>query len=112
MGPDPTARRILIVGATSAIATEVARTYAERGAVLILIGRNAQRLAAMAEDLTVRGAPQVETAELDVLATERHAAVVDRAFASGRLDVALIAHGTLPDQARCHEAVCHVCRFV
>ena len=110
MTPDPPAQRILIVGATSAIATEVARAFAERGASLILAGRKPERLAALADDLAVRGAAEVETAVLDVLATENHAAVVERAFAPGRLDVAVIAHGTLPDQARCQESAAETVR--
>jgi decaprenylphospho-beta-D-erythro-pentofuranosid-2-ulose 2-reductase len=112
MTPDPPTRRILIVGATSAIATEVARAFAEHGASLILTGRKLERLAALADDLTVRGAVEVETAVLDVLATESHAAVVERAFAPGRLDVALIAHGTLPGQAQCQESAAETVRVL
>ena len=110
MTPDRPAQRILIVGATSAIATEVARTFAKRGASLILTGRKPERLAALADDLAVRGAAGVDTAVLDVLATESHAAVVERAFAPGRLDVAVIAHGTLPDQTRCQESAAETVR--
>ena len=102
MSPDPVGRRILIVGATSAIATEVARAYAERGARLFLTGRNPERLAAVADDLRVRGG-SVEIVELDVLDIGSHAAVVEQAFASGGLDAALIAHGTLPEQAACQQ---------
>lgn len=90
---------MLIVGATSAIAEEVARLYAGRGASLVLTGRNPARLAAVGDDLRVRGAT-VETEVLDVLDHDRHAAVVRQAF-SARLDVALLAHGDLPDQERC-----------
>jgi short-subunit dehydrogenase len=93
-------QRVLIVGATSAIAAEVARRYAGRGASLVLTGRNPARLAAVGDDLRVRGAGSVETEVLDLLERERHAAVVRRAFA-GPLDLALLAHGDLPDQQRC-----------
>jgi short-subunit dehydrogenase len=103
MSPDPSARRILIVGATSAIATEVARAYAERGARLFLTGRNPERLAAVADDIGVRGG-SVEIAELDVLDIGSHAAVIEQAFASGGLDAVLVAHGTLPDQAACRQS--------
>ena len=68
---------MLIVGATSAIAAEVARRYAGRGASLVLTGRNPARLAAVGDDLRVRGAT-VETEVLDVLDRDRHAAVVRR----------------------------------
>lgn len=102
MPGESSATRVLIVGATSAIAVEVARAYAERGAGLFLVGRNPERLAAVADDLRVRGAGTVETAVLDVLERERHAGVLGRAFAGG-LDVALLAHGALPNQQRCQE---------
>jgi decaprenylphospho-beta-D-erythro-pentofuranosid-2-ulose 2-reductase len=98
------ARRVLIVGATSAIAVETARAYAASGAQLFLTGRNPERLAAVADDLRVRGASRVETARLDLNDLSRHPEIVDAAFtAFGGLDVALIAHGTLPDQSRCQD---------
>jgi decaprenylphospho-beta-D-erythro-pentofuranosid-2-ulose 2-reductase len=94
--------RVLIVGATSAIATETARVYAAYGARLFLTGRNAERLEGVAADLRVRGAVAVETAVFDVVDRRRGAVVMDSAWtAFGGFDVALLAHGVLPDQARC-----------
>ncbi len=104
--PERTGRRVLIIGATSAIAAETARVFAAYGARLFLTGRHSGRLDAVAADLKVRGAAQVETALLEVTDISRHAGVVDAAFAAmGGLDVVLIAHGTLPDQQRCEESV-------
>jgi decaprenylphospho-beta-D-erythro-pentofuranosid-2-ulose 2-reductase len=104
--PERTGRRVLIIGATSAIAAETARVFAAYGARLFLTGRHSGRLDAVAADLKVRGAVQVETALLEVTDISRHAGVVEAAFAAlGGLDVALIAHGTLPDQRRCEESV-------
>lgn len=95
-------QRILIVGATSAIAEATARRYAARGAALFLVARDAGRLEAIAADLRVRGARSVEGFVLDVTALERHGAMLDAAQAAlGGIDVALLAHGTLPDQAAC-----------
>jgi len=101
MPPDgPT--RVLVVGATSAIAAEAARVYAAHGARLFLAARHPDRLAAVAADLRVRGAAAVETAVLDATDHLRCAEVVEAAWAAfGGLEVALIAHGVLPDQARC-----------
>jgi short-subunit dehydrogenase len=94
--------RVLIVGATSAIAAETARIYARSGARFHLVARDPERLAEVADDLRVRGAHTVRTTVLDVEDFERHEDVVSEAFAAfGGLDVALIAHGSLPDQARC-----------
>jgi short-subunit dehydrogenase len=100
--PPESSTRVLIVGATSAIAGETARVYAGYGARLFLTGRNAERLEAVAADLRVRGARAVETAVLDVTDRRRCDAVLEAAWAAfDGLDVALVAHGVLPDQARC-----------
>lgn len=100
--PPESSTRVLVVGATSAIAAETARVYAAYGARLFLTGRNAERLEAVAADLRVRGARAVETAVLDVTDRPRGDAVMEAAWAAfGGLDVALLAHGVLPDQARC-----------
>jgi len=98
--------KILIVGATSAIAEATARRYAARGDQLFLAGRNAPRLEAIAADLRVRGAGQVALAVLDCNDFERHAPLLDQAEqVLGGLDIALIAHGTLPDQQQVQDSV-------
>jgi decaprenylphospho-beta-D-erythro-pentofuranosid-2-ulose 2-reductase len=94
-----TPRRVLILGATSAIAQAVARVYALGGARLALVARNGQSLDAVAGDLRVRGASALWTEVSDFLDVTRHAALVERAQqALGGLDVALVAHGLLPSQ--------------
>jgi decaprenylphospho-beta-D-erythro-pentofuranosid-2-ulose 2-reductase len=99
-------RRVLIVGATSAMAAATARLYAAEGARLYLIARNQEKLSATADDLRVRGAAQVESAVLDLRDTARHAAIIEDAFLRlGALDIALLAHGILPEQARCEADV-------
>lgn len=99
-------RRALIIGATSAIAEASARAMARQGAALYLVGRNSERLEAIASDLRIRGAGQVEYEALDVNDFGAHDAMVDRAMgAAGGLDVVLIAHGTLADQRACEQSV-------
>jgi decaprenylphospho-beta-D-erythro-pentofuranosid-2-ulose 2-reductase len=98
--------RVLIIGATSAIASETARAYAEGRARLFLTGRNAAKLASVADDLRVRGATEVHTAVLDVAQIPRQAQIIDLATSTLEgLDVALIAHGTLPVQSACEKQV-------
>jgi len=98
-------QRVLIIGATSAIAEATARRYAARGAAIHLLGRQAARLDAIAADLSVRGA-KASAGVLDVNDDARHGDVFDAAWAAlGGVDVALIAHGTLPDQAACDASV-------
>lgn len=95
-------RKILIVGATSAIAEATARLYAADGDRLFLTARNFDRLQAVADDLAARGADRVDTATFDALAYETHTALVDSAVSAlDGLDTVLIAHGTLPNQQEC-----------
>jgi decaprenylphospho-beta-D-erythro-pentofuranosid-2-ulose 2-reductase len=95
-------RRVLILGATSAIAVAVARRFAADGDRIALVARNRERLQALADDLRARGAAQVETEIADLTEHVRHRALIEQAHrALGGLDTALIAHGSLPDQAAC-----------
>lgn len=94
--------RALIVGATSAIAQETARVWAARGDDLLLVARDQEKLARVAADLRTRGSGRgrVETMLLDATDLDRHAPLVEQAWATwGGLDVVLLAHGTLPEQA-------------
>ena len=92
-------RAVLIAGATSAIAQTVARRYAAAGAALFLAARNAERLAAVADDLRARGASLVETHPFEAEDLDGQAALVEAVTATfRRLDAALVAYGTLPDQ--------------
>jgi short-subunit dehydrogenase len=96
------APNVFIAGATSAIAQATARLLARRGASFFLVARDARKLDAVAADLRARGAPRVECAVADLDALERHGRLVDEAGAClGGIDIALIAHGILPDQAQC-----------
>ncbi len=99
MKPGANPQRVLIVGATSAIAKATARLYAARGDCLHLVGRNEEALDSLANDLRVRGAGQVSTGVLDVNDFDRHADTIGLGVESlGGLDIALICHGSLPDQ--------------
>ncbi len=98
---------IVIFGGCSAIAEQVARIYATRGAQLFLVDRNEQRLEDIAADLKVRGAEKVEYAVLDLTQTDRFDGCLEQINKAlgGVIDVALIAHGTLPDQSACEQSV-------
>lgn len=97
-------KKIVIVGATSAIAEATARRWAARGDALFLVGRQAARLEAIAADLRVRGAAAAHVFAMDACDTAQHQAMLDAAVAAlGGVDVALIAHGSLPDQRACEK---------
>jgi short-subunit dehydrogenase len=85
--------RVLVLGATSAIAQQVARLYAARGAELFLVARNQERLDAVAKDLRVRGA-SVTTAVADLDDPTLHEELLAGA---APLELVLLAHGVLGD---------------
>jgi decaprenylphospho-beta-D-erythro-pentofuranosid-2-ulose 2-reductase len=91
-------RRTLILGATSAIAAEVAALCAARGDRLYLIGRDPTKLQALVARLGGAVAGHLAADLNDFASAGEH---VRTAIASlGGLDRALIAHGLLGDQPR------------
>ncbi|PTN33198.1 SDR family oxidoreductase [Desulfonatronum sp. SC1] len=97
---------ILVIGATSAIATACARQWAGQQATFFLVGRDQAKLQAVADDLLVRGATAVTSHTLDMNHFADHPVLLDAAFAAmSSVDVALVAHGTLPDQQACEQDV-------
>lgn len=93
-------RHILVFGATSAIAARVISTWAERGERLHLIGRDPDKLAAVAAACPSPGG--VTTASADLAELEQVPALVDAAVQAldGRVDLVFVAHGDLGDQLR------------
>ena len=98
--------KILIIGATSAIAYETAKCFAKDGTEFFLVARSSEKLAAVQDDLKVRGAKCAESYVLDVSQLDQHEAMIQSAIeALGELDMALIAHGTLGDQRLSQQSV-------
>ncbi len=99
-------KRIVIVGATSAIAEHCARQWArnEGQQEFFLLGRDQDKLDAIAADLTVRNpALSCKTLCPDFTSTDDIQATVSKIVANGAPDIVLIAHGTLPDQQDCQQ---------
>jgi short-subunit dehydrogenase len=98
--------RILIVGATSAIAHETARCFAKDGAEFFLVARSPEKLKDIGNDLKVHGAKRTETFLLDVTDLDRHQEMIETAISTlDGLDMVLISHGTLGDQQKCQVSV-------
>lgn len=96
-------KRILIVGATSAIAEHCARIWVKNSDVrLTLVGRDLAKTERLRADLAVRS-PQsaINTETLDFLDPTAIAALAERTMTAGGLDIVLIAHGSLPSQEEC-----------
>src|SRR5579859_7831985 len=98
--------RLLMIGATSAIAHETAKRFAKDGAEFFLVGRSPEKLEDVGNDLKVRGAKRIEMYALDVTCLDRHQEMIETAItALDGLDMVLIAHGTLGDQQKCQRSV-------
>jgi short-subunit dehydrogenase len=101
-----TLKKILIIGATSAIAEHCARLWAARGDAIYLVGRDRERLEAIKQDLTVRGATKTALYVMDLNDFTLHAKMLKNAQKSlNGFDTVLIAHGTLSDQKACEQDV-------
>ena len=92
-------QKIIVLGATSAIAEAASRLWAERGAHLLLAGRNSSRLEEIAGDLRVRGA-RVETYATDLGSTVAAKSFREMVERLGGIDLALLAYGVLGDQKK------------
>lgn len=97
--------RIIIIGATSAIAEQCARLWVQGGAVdLTLVGRHLERTERVAADLRVRSPGSVihalVTNFIDPISIRQ---LVDGIVAEGPVHIVLIAHGSLPDQTICQQ---------
>ena len=97
-------KRVLIIGATSAIAQATAKLFAAKDGALFLVARTNEKVESVANDLRVRGAAKVETLAVDLLDFDQHETILKQAIAAmGGLDIVLVAHGTLGDQQKSAE---------
>lgn len=99
-------KKILIIGATSAIAEHCARIWASKGDAIHLVARNMHKVQIISSDLKVRGASRVTTYCIDLNNVNKHEELLDAADdALGSVDIVLIAHGTLSNQNKCEYSV-------
>jgi short-subunit dehydrogenase len=97
-------KKILIIGASSAIAQATARIWAKQQAVFYLVGRDSAKLERIAQDLLVRGASKVNICAVDFMDIAQHQSLIEDACGSlGNLDITLLAHGSLTDQLRAEQ---------
>lgn len=96
-------KRIVIIGATSSIAQECAKLWLKESPKhLILVVRNKEKAQRVLDDLQVRS-PQskieiVETEFIDAVEIEKTIRDIAK---QGAIHIALIAHGSLPEQVDC-----------
>ena len=91
---------LLLLGGTSDIALAVARQYAgRRGLRVVLAARPTERRSAAGAELTELGCSVTEV-DLDARDHDSHAATIDAAFAGGDIDIAVVAFGILGEAER------------
>ncbi len=99
-------KKILIIGATSAIATACAKYWASEQTEFFLVARNSEKLKQTADDLIARGSMNTTCYTLDLNQFDQYDAMLTSCFQKlDTVDIALIAHGTLADQEACEKDV-------
>lgn len=91
--------RVLVLGATSGIAEATARIYASEGATLLLVGRDAVRLTALAGAARTLGASSAEIATLDLAHADQQGELRRLVEQLGGVDHIHIAYAIMPAQA-------------
>jgi decaprenylphospho-beta-D-erythro-pentofuranosid-2-ulose 2-reductase len=96
-------KNILIFGASSAIAEACAKKWAIEPCTFFLVARNSAKLAELAGDLIARGS-KVSTHAADLGDMNTHEDLLNVCFTVlPKIDIALVAYGTLPNQDKCAE---------
>lgn len=96
--------KLLILGATSCIAQEVAKKVLRDGGDVYLVARDSKKLEILLQDLKLRGKGKVAGSVFDLDKEENHSKIISMASeALGSIDTALIAHGILGDQEKAEQ---------
>lgn len=94
------AQHIVLFGGTSEIGQGIVSEFLTKGPAKVTLAARADspRIDAAAESLRQAGASAVEVVDFDATDFDSHPDVVERVFAGGDVDVAIVAFGTLGDQ--------------
>ncbi len=98
-------KKIVIIGATSMIAEHCAKLWAQSQALdLTLVGRDAGRIERVAADIKARSAQSIiRILQAEFIDPAAIRDTVNGIVAQGKVDIVLIAHGSLPEQAICQD---------
>ena len=99
-GSGAAGRRVMLLGGTSEIGDAIVRRLQrESPREVVLVGRGAAQLEAAAEGLRAAGCAAVSGVVLDAVDVDRHAEVLERAFAElGGADIVVLAVGVLGER--------------
>ena len=94
------AQHILLLGGTSEIGVGIARELLAAGPAKVTLAarKDSPRVADSKRTLENAGASEVNVIDFDATDYDSHPGVLDEAFATGDVDIAVVAFGTLGDQ--------------
>lgn len=93
-------KRVVVLGATSAIGAAIAERYAAVGSSIFLVARNELRTAQVAETMSMLGASRVGMYIVDLRARDQYSDIITRSVEFlGGVDLVIVAHAVLPVQA-------------
>ncbi len=98
-------KNILVIGSSSQIAQECCKKWSSNKANILLVARNSNDLEKSFSTLKKEGANSVATFCCDLLDPESHSNLILEAnsFFKNKIDIVLIAHGSLPNQEDCQK---------
>ncbi|MFW0789723.1 decaprenylphospho-beta-D-erythro-pentofuranosid-2-ulose 2-reductase [Gordonia sp. CPCC 205333] len=90
---------ILVLGGSSEIGLAITAEYLSQGASRVVLATvpGDPAAAAAVDKMKAAGAATVEQIDFDAIDTDSHGAVIDKAFAGGDIDVAIVAFGIQGD---------------
>jgi decaprenylphospho-beta-D-erythro-pentofuranosid-2-ulose 2-reductase len=95
---------ILVLGATSAIATALARQFAQNGFILHLAGRNTSELDRICQDMMIRYKIKCTSSYFEALDYKSHSKFLDLVIHEvGKLDGAIVAFGNMDYEYESHD---------
>src|SRR5699024_2765056 len=99
------AQHLLLLGGPRESGQGLISEFLERGSAKVTLAarKDSPRIADSAKMLEAQGA-DVEIIDFDATDFESHPGVIDKAFARGDVDVAVVAFGTLGDQEELWQA--------
>jgi decaprenylphospho-beta-D-erythro-pentofuranosid-2-ulose 2-reductase len=105
-------KKIIILGATSAIAEATAKIWAREHARFIIVGRSQDRLDSISRSLEVIGATEVSAIVLDCATSCVNIEFNKMVQSLGGVDIVLLAYGLLGDQYRLENHENHLEEFI
>ncbi|CAB0797457.1 decaprenylphospho-beta-D-erythro-pentofuranosid-2-ulose 2-reductase [Corynebacterium diphtheriae] len=94
------AQNILLLGGTSEIGLSIVAEFLTKGPAHVTLAarQDSPRIDAAVAQMKAAGASEVDVIDFDATDFDKHAEVIDLAWAQGDVDLAIVAFGTLGDQ--------------